>query len=158
MSIEGFKTAKGLKLSKESLISEIKNFILEDEKSAYKVIVGTDSENYNNDTEFISVIVIHRVGCGGRYFWKKTHSKNISELYSRLWKEATLSLDISRELLKFLIKEKLDFQFEVHLDLGTNGKSKSVIKELINLIKGYGFDVKIKPESYAATKVADHLL
>ncbi|MEM5782703.1 MAG: ribonuclease H-like YkuK family protein, partial [Candidatus Aenigmatarchaeota archaeon] len=78
--------------------------------------------------------------------------------YSRLWKEATLSLDISRELLKFLIKEKLDFQFEVHLDLGTNGKSKSVIKELINLIKGYGFDVKIKPESYAATKVADHLL
>jgi predicted RNase H-related nuclease YkuK (DUF458 family) len=158
MKIEGFKTAKGQKLTKERLIEEIRDFILKDNRYQYKVLVGTDSENYEKGVEFISVIVIHRIGQGARYFWKRFYSNKKEDLYSRLWKEALFSLDISKELLKFLVKERLNFQFEVHLDLGTNGKSKSVIKELVNLIKGHGFDVKIKPESYAASKIADHLL
>ncbi|MGC8981564.1 MAG: ribonuclease H-like YkuK family protein [Minisyncoccia bacterium] len=158
MSIEGFKTAAGKNLTKERLINEIKDFIFKDNRYQYKILVGTDSENFDKGIEFISVIVVHRVGYGARYFWKRIYSNKKDDLYSRLWKEAIYSLDISKELLRFLIKEKLNFQFEVHLDLGTNGKSKSIIKELVNLIKGHGFDVKIKPEAYAASKIADHLL
>jgi predicted RNase H-related nuclease YkuK (DUF458 family) len=157
MKIEGFRTASGKNLTRERLISEIRDFILKDDRYQYKVLVGTDSENCDNGIEFISVIVVHRVGYGARYFWKRFYINKKDDLYSRLWKEAIFSLDISKELLKFLIKEKLSFQFEVHLDLGTNGKSKSIIKELVNLIRGHGFDVKIKPEAYAASKIADHL-
>jgi predicted RNase H-related nuclease YkuK (DUF458 family) len=80
------------------------------------------------------------------------------DLFTRLWEEANLSLEISKEILEELIKERLEFDFELHLDLSTTGKSKSVVKEIINLVKGYGFEVKIKPEAYAASKIADHLL
>lgn len=157
MYLTGFKTAKGLKLGKEKLIDEIKNFILENKNFKYRILVGTDSEKQKDRIEFISVIVVHRVGYGARFFWRRTYS-NLLDLYSRLWKEALFSLEISKELLSHLLREKLEFDFEVHLDLGTNGKSNSIVKEIINLIKGYGFEVKVKPESYAASKIADHLL
>jgi len=60
--------------------------------------------------------------------------------------------------LKILTSKKLNFRFELHLDLGTMGKSSSSVKEIINLVRSYGFDVKIKPESYAASKIADRLI
>ncbi|GIW66134.1 MAG: hypothetical protein KatS3mg095_0032 [Candidatus Parcubacteria bacterium] len=156
--LEGFKKANGQKISPQEIIEVIESFILEKPQYNYKLFIGTDSEIRENITEFISVIVVHRVGYGARYFWKKTLAKKNLDLYSRLWQEALLSLELSQKLLYFLTNKKLKFDFEVHLDLGTNGKSKSVVKELINLIRSYGFEVKIKPQSYAASKIADHLL
>ncbi len=156
--LKGFKTAYGKNLTKELLINEIKNFILADGRYKYKILVGTDSENYDDRVDFISVIVVHRVGYGARYFWKRVSTDKKMDIYSRLWQEANISLEISKEILDVLVKEELNFEFELHLDLSTNGKSKSVVKEIINLIKGYGFEVKIKPEAYAASKIADHLL
>lgn len=156
-NLKGFRTAKGLKIEEKRLIEEIKNFILFDKNFKYKVIVGTDSEDHKDKVEFISVIVVHRIGYGARFFWKRSFT-NSTDLYSRLWQEALFSLELSKELLFKLIEEKLEFEFEVHLDLGTNGKSNSVVKEIINLIRGYGFEVKVKPYSFAASKIADHLL
>jgi predicted RNase H-related nuclease YkuK (DUF458 family) len=158
MMLKDFKTAYGKNLTKKLLIKELKDFILADKRYKYRILVGTDSEIQENGVEFISVIVVHRVGYGARYFWKKINIKRKMDLFTRLWEEANLSLEISKEILEELIKERLEFDFELHLDLSTTGKSKSVVKEIINLVKGYGFEVKIKPEAYAASKIADHLL
>jgi predicted RNase H-related nuclease YkuK (DUF458 family) len=54
----------------------------------------------------------------------------------------SLSLKISQELLKILTSKKLNFRFELHLDLGTIGKSSSSVKEIINIVRSYGFDVQ----------------
>lgn len=153
----GFRKANGSKLSQENLLKEIVDFILENKNYQYKILVGTDSEDQKNRIEFISVIVVHRVGYGARYFWKRQYLPYL-DFHSRLWQEALFSLEISKELLKKLLNNIIDFYFEVHLDIGNNGKSRSALSELINLIRGHGFQVKIKPESYAATKIADHLL
>jgi hypothetical protein len=153
-----FKTAKGEKLSKEELITELKKFISEDKQKTYRILVGTDSEAYGKKIDFITVIVVHRVGIGARYFWRReVVFKNLG-LYDRLWNEAILSLNVAQRILKILTNEKLDFQFEVHLDLSTNGKSSSTVKEIINLVRSYGFEVRIKPDSYAASKIADRLI
>jgi predicted RNase H-related nuclease YkuK (DUF458 family) len=156
--LQNFKTAKGIKLSKEKLIKEIENFIAENKKFNYKILVGTDSECYDHKIDFITVIVIHRVGFGARYFWRRQIFDPKFGLHERLWQEALLSLNIGQELLKNLTQKQLNFQFELHLDLSTTGKSSSSLKEIINLVRGYGFEVKIKPESYAASKIADRLL
>jgi predicted RNase H-related nuclease YkuK (DUF458 family) len=153
-----FKTARGEKLTKEKLIQAIQDFIIIDKKFLYKILVGTDSEYCNGKVDFVSVIVVHRVGNGARYFWRRQVVNAKFGLHERLWQEALLSLNIAQELLKFLSQKKLAFQFELHLDLSTNGKSSSALKEIINLVRGYGFEVKIKPESYAASKIADRLL
>lgn len=153
-----FKTAKGEKLDGKSLIAEIENFILADKKYEYRVLVGTDSECFDHQIDFITVIVVHRIGYGARYFWKRQIVKTQYSLSQRLWQEALFSLAVSQDLLKILTSKDLNFRFEFHLDLGNVGKSSSSIKEIINLIRGYGFEVKVKPESYAASKIADRLL
>ena len=153
-----FKKANGEKLSKKDLIKEIENFILTDKKYSYRILVGTDSEHFNHHVDFVSVIVIHRVGYGARYFWRRQMVNSKFSLNERLWQEALLSLNISQELLKILTTKNLDFRFEVHLDLGNIGKSSSSVKEIINLVRGYGLEVKIKPEAYAASKIADRLI
>jgi len=156
--LNDFKTAYGDKISHFDLIFSINNFILEKPEYQYKIFVGTDSENKENKIEFISVIVVHRVGYGAKYFWRKKIILKKLDFYQRLWQEAIFSLNLSQDLIENLSNLGLNFDFEVHLDLGLNGKSKSLIKEIINLIKNSGFEVKIKPESFAASKIADYLL
>ena len=54
------------------------------------------------------------------------------------------------------IKEPLDYQFRyIHADVGENGITREMIKEVVGLIRGNGFEPKIKPESFAASVVAD---
>ena len=43
----------------------------------------------------------------------------------------------------------------IHADIGENGQTKDMIKELTGLIIGNGFEPKIKPEAYIASVVAD---
>jgi len=156
--LEGFKTAKGEYLHKHELLEEIKDFIRSERGFSYRLLVGTDSEMVNSErTEFISVIAIHRIGRGGRFFWKKFLVNKPLALHERIWQEAIMSLNLSQEIIKELKDENLNFSFEVHLDIGTNGKSSSLLKEIISLVKSFGFVVKTKPESYAASKVADSL-
>ena len=67
--------------------------------------------------------------------------------------ELALSL---REELEKQNKLGLKYQFEyIHADVGERGKTKEMVKEVMGLIKGTGFEPKIKPYSFAATVVAD---
>ena len=50
----------------------------------------------------------------------------------------------------------LNYQFQyIHADIGVSGPTKDMIKEVVGLIKSNGFQAKIKPESFAASIVAD---
>jgi predicted RNase H-related nuclease YkuK (DUF458 family) len=58
--------------------------------------------------------------------------------------------------IKDLRKESLHYQFRyIHADVGENGQTKDMIKEVTGLIKGNGFEPKIKPEAFVASIVAD---
>ena len=49
-----------------------------------------------------------------------------------------------------------NYQFRyIHADVGENGATKDMIKEVTGLIRGNGFEPKIKPYSFAASTVAD---
>ena len=48
-----------------------------------------------------------------------------------------------------------DLNIEIHLDVGRNGETKTLIKDLVSQIVGSGFEAKIKPEAYGASQVAD---
>jgi hypothetical protein len=51
-----------------------------------------------------------------------------------------------------------NFQYNfryIHADIGENGQTRDMIKELTGMIIGNGFEPKIKPESYVASSLAD---
>lgn len=152
-----FNSSFGLKLNAQQIIQTISDFIAADPKRAYKIIVGTDSEKRSDDkADFVTAIVIHRVGNGGRYFWKHIEAGNIHTLRDRMWQEVLYSLEISKKLTILLKEAKLDkCAFEVHVDVGENGATRSMIQELVGAVRANNFEAKTKPESYAASKVAD---
>lgn len=77
----------------------------------------------------------------------------------RVLQEVVLSCDLAlklREDLKEKVDDGLNYNLRyIHADIGKNGKTKDMIKEVVGLIKGNGFMPKIKPEAYAASSLAD---
>ena len=141
------------------VIEDVSAFI-EAKPARYKLVVGTDSE-VGSEVDFVSVIVIHRVGTCARYFWTRFKEARMSSLRQRIYHEATLSLALAQELTHG-VGETLNgyltsgvCQLEVHVDIGQFGQTREMIKEIVGMIHGSGFAVKIKPESYAASAVAD---
>lgn len=141
------------------VVGDIVEFINEDEISRYKVVVGTDSEHNGSPqtADFVSVVVVHRVGKHGRYFWQRLNSVRTFDRHDRILKEAFFSLDLAQKIvgeLRARLAERL-YDFEIHLDIGHNGPTKTMIQEIVGMITGNGFTARIKPDSYAANKVAD---
>ena len=139
-----------------SVIERIGGYMEEKPDYKYRLIIGTDSAGKNHaGVDFVTALVIHRIGAGGIYFWKKDFA-TVHSLRERIYKEATLSLEFARKLLDVLRSEEfLDYDFEIHVDIGKEGETRDMIAEVVGMIRGSGFAVKTKPESYGASKVAD---
>jgi len=150
-----FNSPSGKSFSYKELVKELLFYIKSDPMEKYKVVIGTDSANHGT-TDFVSAVVVYRVGHGGRFFWRRVNQKKISSLRERIYQEVMISLKLAEEILFNLSQNKnIDFDFEVHVDIGSKGKTKEMLQEIIGMVRGSGFNVKTKPESYGASKVAD---
>lgn len=146
-------------MSFKEMLFDLRDYMLEDQKRNYTIVIGTDSQQYLK-TDFVVAIVIHRVGAGGRYFWVRDQRENIYSLRQRIYLEALKSLEVAeimtKSIYKLLENEKdCRFNIEIHVDIGENGKTRDMIKEVVGMIRGNGFEVKTKPLAYGAFVVAD---
>ena len=152
-----FNSSYGVKLSVKQIVQEIVGFMALDTKRRYKITIGTDSERIpGSQADFVSAVVVHRVGNGGRYFWRRIELGKFHTLRDRIIKEVLLSLELAQEVLDELKKIKnISFDFEIHADIGENGETKMMIQEVMGMIRAHNFEVRTKPGSYAASNVAD---
>lgn len=151
--LEGYfynPTRGNIKISQ--VIEEIFGYMGEKPEKFYDIIVGCDSSS-GEEPFFPVAVVILRKGEGGRFFLKRVAYKN-RKFYSwktRILEEVMLSCELA-----LLLRENLGSQVRyVHADIGENGATKDMIKEVTGLIRGNGFEPKIKPESFVASSVAD---
>lgn len=123
----------------------------------YRLVIGTDSQPKNgHGVDFVTAIIVHRIGQGGIYFWKRIVDHKKYVLRSRIYQEASLSLMCANELLELLRKDGITkYDIEIHVDIGSFGETKEMINEVVGMVRSCGFNVKTKPESYGASKVAD---
>ena len=172
-------------MSLGGVVRELIDYRNEDSVSKYRIVIGTDSQEREKGIDFVSVVAVHRVGKGGRYFWLRSYDKKRSDMRNRIYKEATMSLALAQALLEQELEnnhipvvvgesikdaiEKLEKnstslhakrvilsnKLEIHVDIGNNGPTRAMIKEIVGMIRGSGFYVKIKPEAFAAANVAD---
>ncbi len=153
-----FNTSMGVRMSAEQVSREIIDFMKADPDREYKVTLGTDSEkNADNLADFVTAIVVHRVGNGGRYFWRRIQGpEKFHTLRDRITHEVLISLEIAKSFLTtFKSFQSPKYDFEIHVDVGENGATKVMIQELVGMIRANNFEVRTKPDSYAASKVAD---
>jgi predicted RNase H-related nuclease YkuK (DUF458 family) len=144
-------------LALEDVRKRIVSFVAEAPEETYHLVVGTDSQPHNgHGVDFVTAIVVHRVGHGGIYFWKRVVNKKKYVLRQRMFEEATLSLIAAEDVLILLQKDGITkYDVEIHVDIGAYGKTREMIQDIVGMIRGSGYRVKIKPESYAASKIAD---
>jgi len=137
--------------------SYILAFLKTSRESQYQIVIGTDSQPHNGEgVDFITAIVVHRIGSGGIYFWKRVVNKKRYVLRQRMYEEAMFSLAAAEELVSLLYKDGIrKFDVEIHVDIGEHGKTREMIAEIVGMVRGNGFPVKIKPDSYAASSIAD---
>lgn len=146
-------------------LDEVKTFI-RNEGSESKIYLGCDSElvarNGKWFINFYSVVVIHRNGKNGckvfgEMITERDHTPNKKKPQYRLMQEV---FKVSELYLK--LSDCFDDKYvEVHLDLNPSKKyvSNMVVDQAIGYVKAMcNVTPLIKPDSWAATAVADKLL
>ncbi len=145
------------RMTLEETFSEVISYVMEKPKEQYKLIIGTDSQTrLDDDVTFVTAIIIHRVGKGGRYFFHREKQKHLESLRQRIFYETSMSLDVAGKFTALLAENGHAYlNVEIHMDVGEKGDTKEMIREVVGMVIGSGFDARIKPDSYGATKVAD---
>lgn len=147
---------------KEKSIEDAIKAIAESPKNS-TVYIGADSTRFRNKKEewfarYSTIIVLH---IGSKHGCKLFHTcvvqRDYGNLKQRLLTEVQYAIDAATKLIDALGDRKL----EIHLDLNSDPKHKSniAVKEALGWVKGMtGLEAKIKPESFAASHAADHVL
>lgn len=160
-----FNTSYGLQVDLFFVADEIISFMEKKPGATYKVTIGSDSELLEDKSaDFVTAVVVHRIGNGGRYFWRRIKLGKFYNLHDRIVQEVMLSIDASNIFLNILKTElqskageglNFNWDFEIHVDVGENGPTKTLIQEVVGMVRAHNFEPKTKPESYAASNVAD---
>ena len=127
------------------------------------IVIGTDSQNFSYTKE-VSVIAVITEGHGGIFFYEIKNRDRITDVRRKLHIETQDSLTIADALLEKLEQSEyeevfMNTSFTIHIDAGKSdsGKTKTLIPELLGWVTSMGYDCKIKPDSYAASSIADKI-
>lgn len=144
-------------LSLEEVFADILQFASRHPDDEYSLIIGTDSQLKENRGEicFVTALIVHRKGKGGRFFYLRELESMTRSLRQRIFYETSRSLMLASQIMDLLAESEHEFNIEIHLDVGNNGATKDMIKEVVGMVVGSGFDARIKPDSYGASSVAD---
>ena len=154
-SLQDFISPSFGRLSIDEMFGRIVEYLEDGPDETYNIIIGTDSF-LNSETLFVSAVIVHRVGHGGRYFYKKTPRRKMESLRQRIIYEASMSIELASVLRTRLNENGLKrLPVEIHLDVGENGESREIIKEVVGMVTGSGYAARTKPDSFGASKVAD---
>lgn len=149
-------------------ITKIINDYYKQQKEKYNadfhLIVGTDSQNFS-DTKVVTVIVAQSEGHGGIYFYHVDRIDRIQDVRFKLNYETQQSLNYADALLKQIESDEdcsdmyLNSTFAIHVDAGNSarGKTKDLIPSLVGWIKSCGYECEVKPDSFAASSIADKI-
>src|SRR5690554_4310610 len=107
-------------LTFEQVFAEIIDFAARYPDDSFRLIIGTDSQ-LRQDTCFVTAVIIHRKGKGGRFFYTRKRDFYSRSLRQRIFTEASLSLSVASMVIEKLAETGRDLDIEIHLDVGNNG-------------------------------------
>lgn len=143
-------------LDRLSLKKRVSSYMVKDRQAKYRIVVGSDSQKMRRGKyDFVVALIIHRVGRGGIYFWRREIVAKKMGLKERMYSEAIMSLQLAEEIIDLFRENGLSkYNVEIHVDIGKNGETRDMISEIVGMVRGNGYQVKIKPDSFGA-RVAD---
>jgi predicted RNase H-related nuclease YkuK (DUF458 family) len=139
----------------ELKVPDILQFVKDASRDGQAVHVGTDSLQTGRVTQFVTVVVILTPRKGGRVAYRREVVPRISSLRERLLTEVWKSVDLGLQFSGVVAGD-----LTVHIDANpvVAHKSSAYVQELVGLVVGQGFKALIKPDSWAASHAADHVV
>ena len=124
--------------SADEMFLRVKEYIGEEPDDKHNLIIGSDS-HVGSNTLFITAVIVHRVGHGGRYFYARTRYRKLRSMRQRIFYEATMSLEVA-SMIRGRLKENglSGLPLEIHLDVGVKGETRGIIKEVVGMITRFG--------------------
>lgn len=144
-----FRTEKGEKVN---VIDHCKKILGTYPKA--EILIGTDSQNGKTTSRYSTVIVFRYGACGAHYIYLTTKVPKIRDLFTRLFKECELSIEIAE-----YITENSSYKIAgIELDFNDFKVTKST--PLVSATKGWveslGYKAILKSGEMIACKAADH--
>ena len=119
-----------------------------------QVHVGTDSQNISQETIYVTVIAFRYDNNGVHYILHKQKIPRINDIWTRLWKETEMTIEVAEWL-----KAQLPY-LKITIDMDFNDDVFWKSNQLISASKGWaqslGYKVNTKPAPQIATKAADY--
>lgn len=136
-------------------ISEyVKQYIIDHKFNNLRIYVGCDSHNKGEFTTYVTTLVIHIGDTGCHVLFNRDKIKRVNDLWTRLWKEVELSV----ELALYLRENGINIH---NIDLDLNDDEAYASNKLVAAAKGYvqslGIKPRIKPDLLPAVHAADNL-
>jgi len=156
-----FKNTNGQRYTFNQMVDEILRWTSEYWDSEFSYVVATDSQVHKVRrkpiwyTTYITVVWVHRDNKGGRLWILEDKVYERIDILKRLMKETEMSIELMTKFSESKLKSRLE-DFCVHIDVGHEGKSRSVVDACMGWVQGMGYNAEVKPESVGAYSVADH--
>jgi predicted RNase H-related nuclease YkuK (DUF458 family) len=140
---------------REEPVPDILEFVKDASRNGQPVHIGTDSLQTGRFTQFVTVVVVLTPQKGGRVAYSREVVPRITSLRERLLKETWRSVELGMNLTNLVPGD-----LTVHIDANPvqTHKSSAYVQELVGLVVGQGFNALIKPDSWAASHAADHVV
>jgi len=147
------------RLNGNQLHKTLEDTILEDitkTESPLKFYIGADSQYAYKTIVYSVVLVMLKQGQGGIGYYKRISDKGIMTTQQRLFQETYYAVDLAVKINPVLESTGHKIE-EIHADLNPdpNYLSSIMINQCLGYIRGMGFKGITKPNSWAASSVAD---
>lgn len=147
-----WKTIEGVKVP--DLLGTLREVLASSEREIH---VGSDSQQAKMFTEYVTVITLLEKGKGGRAFYLRERVPRVKSLRERLLREVWMSVSVGLELNAMMPETA---GLTIHVDANPNLKFRSSdhVKELTAMVVSQGFKTLLKPDAWAASHLADHVV
>jgi predicted RNase H-related nuclease YkuK (DUF458 family) len=150
---EYWKDCDGVDYDDEFIKKEIEEYVAQ----GGRIYVGTDSMLLTHKCNFAAVIAFHDRDLHiAKYYYKqfKTKSFEYKVLQVKILEEVALAIKTAQFVLKLCPHAEV----ELHIDIGT--KKRNATARFFKMIQGWvigtGFELKVKPNSWASALADDH--
>lgn len=127
------------------------------------VHIGTDAQAFAPGTaDYVTCVIIHGINDVGRSFSRVFYIKDkkvkTNSLWEKLYNETMNSIMVAMEIAE--AEEEFKDRIVVHVDANPDKKyaSNSYVKQLAGMVMGFGFKHLLKPDSWASSHAADHIV
>jgi len=134
-------------------IPDILEFVRVACRAGQPVHVGTDSLQTGRYTQFVTVVVVLNPPHGGRVAYCRDVVGRIVSLRERLMSEVWRSLEVA-----MTFSQATDLTVHIDANAQERHMSSRYLQELVGMVVGQGFKAVWKPNSWAATTCADHVV